>query len=129
MSVLDYTMQHLFSEQAVLQRNEAVYDAGGARQRTNWQYLDTVPCRVWWDQVSSRSPNREWVSPARTAPLAEGGVLLPAGTDVTVDDRITEILDRAGNTIMSGDFEIVSVVNQDTQHIELSIKLARTDGA
>lgn len=106
---------------AVFQRNYAVGDAYGGEVPPDWQLLSTVPCIQWWDKSTGiRSANREYVTVTRTVPVSEGALLIPAGTDVTQDDRVTQIVDGSGDVIVEGVFDITGVIEQRT-HMELYV--------
>lgn len=119
--MLTYTFNNMLTSQAIIARDESVADAYGAPTKANFQYHLTVPCALVWDRSSGvRSANRTWVTPARDAPLKEGLMLMPTGTDVTEQDRISQIQDREGNLTYPGDFTISAVVVYD-DHIELNV--------
>lgn len=124
--MLTYTLDRLLTEQAQIERNMASFDAYGAQGAENWQPFSTVPCRLVWDRGTGiRSPDRVYVSPARVAPLDEGLILVPLGTDVTQSDRITQInardpLSGAWSPYVTGVFQIVAVLVQEG-HMELNV--------
>lgn len=121
---LAFTLKRLMTEQCLIERATRSYDGGGAQTAAVWRPHLTVACRLWWDKSSGvRSVQREYISPARTADLSEGGLLLPLGTDVVRTDRITEIqtidpLTGEWVTYISGNLEITAVLTQE-DHMEI----------
>lgn len=124
---LAYTLNRMLVEQAVIERNMAGADRYGADQPDAWQTHLTVACLSWWDRSTGvRSANRTYVDPAREVPIAQGGMLLPLGTDVTEKDRIAVINVRdpiSGEWVpgIAGIIEIAAVLDQKSDHIELNI--------
>lgn len=124
---LAYTLNRLLTEQAVFERNMAGQDAFGADAPDDWQVYLTSPCLSWWDRsTGARSANRVYVDPAREVPVAQGGLLLPMGTDVTEKDRIQviNVWDPETETWeagVSGIIEISAVLDQSSDHLELNI--------
>jgi len=116
-----YVLDRLLVERAVLERDTARRDAYGAETTPDWQPLATVRCKVWWWPQTQRGPAREFVDTSRTVEVGDGGIMLPAGTDVTPEDRVAHVTDAAGNTIHTGPFAITAVIEQDG-HIELSVR-------
>lgn len=121
-----YTLQRMMVQQAVLERDVSEPDAYGADSAPDWRPLNTVPCLLWWDRSSgARSANRSYVSTSRQVAVSQGGIMLPAGTDVTEQDRIVQInkFDPAVDQWVLdvvGLFTIVAVLNQQ-DHVELSV--------
>jgi hypothetical protein len=121
---LEYTLDQLYTEQAIVERDMSGGDGYGAPTEAHWEYHLTVPCRHWWMRSTGvRSANREYVTPAREVPITEGGMIMPLGTDVSEQDRITTIQDRNGNPLIKGIFTITAVVNE---HDHLEIDMTRT---
>jgi hypothetical protein len=117
--MLAYTFNQLLTEQVVIERDVSEGDAYGAPTKPDWQWIATVPCRLWWMRSTGvRSANREYVTPAREVPISEGGMILPLGTDITQQDRITAVQDRQGNPYVDGVFTITAVVNEE-DHLEI----------
>ena len=118
---LSYTLQRLFTEQAVVERDTAGEDAYGASTGPNFEYHATVPCRLWWDKSSgARAANRVYVSPSRTVPTSVGGMIVPLGTDINENDRVTAVRDRQGNPKVDGIFQVSAVLYEE-DHIELDL--------
>ena len=121
-----YTLDRLMSQQAVIIRDVSVDDAYGGQTPPDWQPHLTVPCRMWWLKSSGiRSANREYATAASTAVVSAGGMILPAGTDVTQEDRISQVNALDAQTgewglLVSGIFEITAVLNEIT-HVELDV--------
>lgn len=123
--MLAYTLERLLTHQAVIQRNQTGYDAYGAvNGPPNWQTHLTLLARVWWDRSSGvRSANRTFVDPAREVPIDVGGLLLPLGTDVTEQDRVSAINLANGTPYIQGIFLITAVLSQE-DHMELNLTRA-----
>ena len=127
--MLGYTFARLLTEQAVIERNQAVPDAYGGSGPDDWQTHQTVPCRLYWDKSSGvRSANRVYVSPARTVPIDQGGLIVALGTDITENDRISQILTRnpmTGSwvTYIDGLFTITAILVQE-DHMEVNVERA-----
>lgn len=77
------------------------------------------PCFLW-----TRS-GREAVGPDRIAVVESMRVLLPLGTDVKPTDRLGDIEDRLGDTILSGPLNILSVL---PHHDHVELELSRASG-
>lgn len=124
--VLAYTLENLMIERAVIQRATRVDDGYGAGTAPHWEPHLTVPCRLWWDRsTGERSANRTYVTPARTADVSQGGILVPLGTDVLETDQITEIQSLNPETggwvnYLSGTLTITAVLTQE-DHMELDV--------
>ena len=119
--MLEYTLNQLFTQRATVYRNVTSGDGYGAPAPEDFQYRSTVRCRLWWQHSSGvRSANRTYVSPGRTVPVAEGGMIVPVGTDITEQDRVVEITDNQGNVLYASNFTVVAVINNE-DHIELSL--------
>ena len=122
--VLPFDLANLLSDGqgaglAVLERDMAEPDAYGGTQKPNWQPLSTVECVLVWNKsTGTRSANRTYVSPDRRVPVSESFMIVPAGTDVTENDRVAQILDVDGAGTVEGQFTITAVLNQET-HIEV----------
>lgn len=122
-TVLAYTLERIMVQQAVIERDAGGTGTGpyGADQVPDWQPHLTVRCRHWWTRSSGvRSGQREYENPQGVVPVDQGGIMVPLGTDVTEDDRIVAILNRADTIVIGPMIEIQAVVVQDT-HMELAI--------
>lgn len=133
MSVLSFDLALLFaagqgSAQAVIQRDMSAPDTWGGNTDPDWQTFSTLPCVLWWDKSSGvRSANREYVTPARTVPISQGGMIVPFDSDVTEDDRVLHILDHAGSVWIDGLFTITGVLDQGT-HVEAYLTRSHLGG-
>lgn len=98
-----------FTQQAVLERDEATLDAQGGKPARDWQPLATVPCFMWWGtgSVLTRIGDPQ-ARPEATPDLNVGGMIVPEGTDITARDRITQIL-QDGNVLFDDKLEILAV--------------------
>lgn len=126
--MLAYTLERMLTQQAVIERDMGGLDEYGGDEPTNWQPHVTVPCRLWWARSSgARSANRVYVDPSRQVPVSEGGVIVPLGTDVTEQDRIARVEEfdqesERWETLVEGVVQIIAVLNQDGDHLELSVE-------
>ena len=68
----------------------------------------------------SRKGEREIIDGTKTVVLASQKVLMPLGTDITENDRITSVKDRIGTVLAANTMRINSVVRRHN-HIELSV--------
>lgn len=124
--MLSYTFIRTLIQQAVIERDYGGVDEFGADQPADWQPYLTVACRLYWDKSTGiRSADRTFVDPVRQVPLAMGGMILPAGTDVTEKDRIAQVNRwdaQAQQWVLevSGIIEVLGVLPQD-DHIELYV--------
>jgi hypothetical protein len=119
--MLAYTLTRLLTMQALIQRDVAGIDGYGAAAGHDWQPHLTVPCRLWWFRGEGiRSAQRLYVDPARLVPVDEGGLLIPLGVDVTEQDRVSGLLDKAGEPYIDGPFTITAV-NAQEDHAELMV--------
>jgi hypothetical protein len=127
--MLAYTFNNLLTEQAVVQRDISSADGYGSTTGPNWQYLSTIPCRLWWLRSEGiRSANRRWVTPARDVPMDEGGLLVPLDTDITELDRITAINVYNSQTgtwlpYAAGNYTITAVLKEE-DHMEIDVSRA-----
>lgn len=99
----------LMTQQAVIQRDEAVKDSLGATRSRDWVTIATLPCFMWWGTgaVITRMGSIQQ-RPEATVDLDTGGILLPAGTDVTARDQIIQVLDSNGDQL-AGKLEVLAV--------------------
>ena len=113
--MLDYTLDQLWNQRAVVERNISSGDAYGAPNPADWQYHSTVRCRLWWSHSTGiRSANRTYVSQNRSVPVSQGGMIVPLGTNITEQDRITQVIDANGNVLYDAVFTVTSVINNET---------------
>jgi hypothetical protein len=108
--MLAFTISKTLDQQVTFERDSAVADRYGARAARDWQPHVTVACKAWWERQSSRGPARLEETPSEEVAVGLGGLLIPGGTDVTADDRIGEIRDKAGNVIFDGPLHIIAVL-------------------
>ena len=101
----------VMTQQAVIERDQSTRDSHGAKRNRTWGTLATVQCFMWWGsgRIITRVGSVQQ-HPEATVGLDVGGLVLPAGTDVTERDRISQILDADGNEIV-GKLEILAVAN------------------
>lgn len=123
--MLAYTLQKLLETQtAQILRDQAGPNKFGNKPSADFQpYGDPVPCFFYWRKESGRGPSRKIASPQRTIDTQDGGIIFPAGTDVTDKDRIGPIVDVAnpeGDPIVEGPLQIQAVLRYG-DHIEASV--------
>jgi hypothetical protein len=109
-----------FRHRCTIQRdaNAATDDGWGNPQTPDWQDNSTdVPCRVVVDA------GREPVDSDRTVVLVDMRLLVPLDTDVTEDDRISEIQER-GADYVDGPLGVEAVLRRRT-HLELALRRLR----
>lgn len=131
--MLSYTLTRMLTQRAVIQRDSGEVDAYGADGTPDWQDYLTVPCRLAWAKSEgARSASRTFITPARTAPVSEGGVLVPLGTPVTETDRVARILQwdpvmGSWEPYIDGIF-MISMVLTNEHHVELSVSRTHLGG-
>lgn len=95
--MLAYTLQKTLElQRAVIERNIAAPDKFGGDEQADWQTLGgTVRCRFYWRKQSGRlGASKESAAPQRTVALKQGGMLLPAGTDISDANDLNGDADR-----------------------------------
>jgi hypothetical protein len=121
--VLAYTLGKMLElQRAVIERDQSGLDQLGAEMAADWQVLATVACRFYWRKESGRGPAKEVASAQRTVGMSEGGLILPAGTDILIEDRISAILDVSdleGDPLVSGPLVLQAVFDYG-DHVEVS---------
>lgn len=112
--MLTYTLNRAMENQrAVIQRDQAGADRWGAQDQASWQDVVTVPCAFWFDKQSSRGPARLEVKAESTVAENEGGMLVPAGTDIQIGDRVVNITKPDGVTVFAaGPFHVTALMEQ-----------------
>lgn len=100
------------------ERDGAAADAWGNPGSPVWaEHLADVPCRVIVDA------GREPVDSDRTVVVVDMRLLVPLSTDVTEDDRVSEILER-GSAYTDGPLGIEAVLRR-RDHLELLLRRLR----
>lgn len=113
------------TQNVLLERDQAVADSLGGKAAKDWQPLATVPCFLWRGTGASVTRiGGLQEKPEQTVDLDIGGMVLPAGTDVTAGDRIAQVVDQDGDVLEPGPIEILSVA-AFTPLVELSFRRAR----
>ena len=112
MSLIDTAalgVEGVMTQSADLERDTGGKDDLGARTARTWQPLSTQSCFLWWGTgaVISRMGSVD-TRPEEQVDLETGGMILPAGVDVTPRDRIAEVRDEDGNVI-AGSLTILAV--------------------
>jgi len=75
----------------------------------------SLPCRAW--VVSER----EIIDGNKTAVLASHRIIIPKGTDIRENDRITVIQDRAGSSLVGNTMQITARMER-LDHIQLLVR-------
>lgn len=91
-------------------RDQATEDDLGGEAKRDWELLANVESFIWWGTGSTITRMGQIQGrPEATVDVNIGGMLVPAGTDITARDRIGEITDVAGNQIEAGPLEVIAV--------------------
>lgn len=86
-------------------------DDYGQPDAPSWaDHLTSQACRYY-----EGATGREVEEPGKTAVIYEPRLLLPHGTDVTEEDRVTAITDRQSNALISETVGIRQVIDHPTQ--------------
>lgn len=100
------------------QLNARPTDVDGYGQRLEgWRELCTVSCHAW---AGANGGRHTTMGEVRTVTLDAPGMIIPAGTDVTAQDRVKIVTDRAGATVL-GAMGIDAVLERET-HTELTLR-------
>lgn len=120
-ALLPYTIARILeNHRAVIERDDASYDEGGARLASDWREIATVKCLFYFRKQSSRGPAREIAAPQRSITISDGGLILPPGTDITDRDRISKILAPHNDEVLyEGPFSAQAVFIYPS-HVEVS---------
>jgi len=101
-----------------IERDAASTDTWGNPDTPDWQaHLADVPCRVIVDA------GREPVDSDRTVVVVDLRLIVPLSTDVTEQDRVSEIVER-GSDYTDGPLGIEAVLRRRT-HLELLLRRLR----
>jgi hypothetical protein len=120
--MINFTLGTSMVQQAVIERSVASEDAAGAERSPVWRAHVTVPCAFWWDKATgTRSANRRFVNVSRDVAVSAGGMIIPSGTDVTVQDRVAAVLHADDSVLINGVFTILAVLNEFT-HMEIDVE-------
>lgn len=104
------------THRVTIQRNAhgASEDSWGNPEEPGWEdHLTDLPCRVW------TASGQEVIDPTTVVVMENMHLLLPIGTDVTENDRISAVTYR-GATIAAGPISIRAVM-QHQDHLELML--------
>ncbi len=90
-------------------------DTWGNDSPANWQaHLTSLPCRFWFDGVQTV------VDGIKSTEVTTRKLIVPAGTDITEDDRIVSVKNRLGVELADGPMRIDSVGHR-SGHIVLTL--------
>lgn len=90
---------------------------GFGQKLSDWSELCTVPCWAWAGASGGKSTT---VGDARTITMDSPGMIVPLHTDVTTQDRVQAVFDKAGMAL----FGIMGIdaVKPRLTHIELTLR-------
>jgi hypothetical protein len=115
---MEYNMsaRQKMTMRAVFQKNQASVDPYGHDMPPAWVTVNPkLPCYVW--DGSARTVFGTTIIEAGTLTA-----IVPLRTDISIDDRISSVLDRNGQTLF-GTMRIDSV-SRKKDHLEVSLKHA-----
>lgn len=100
----------LMTMTATIQRDDATRDSLGAIKNHDWQDLADIACFMWWGTgaVATRMGSIQQRAES-TIDLDTGGMILPADTDITARDRISQVLNSDGSVYAEGPLEVLAV--------------------
>ncbi|AEQ50754.1 hypothetical protein [Pelagibacterium halotolerans] len=102
---------------AVVERNiEAATDPYGHPLPPDFQPHGTFRCFAWSNQ------SRELVESEKTAMVEDMRAMFALGTDITENDEITAITDRAGTVIIPGRLRVEGKPQRKHTHLEVALK-------
>jgi len=85
----------------------------GVQQAPSWSdHLTGLACRAW------TTAGREILDPTTSVIVEDMRVIVPLGTDVNEQDRLTGVVDREGNSVINGTVGIRAVITRK-DHLEL----------
>lgn len=99
---------------AFAQRNVATRDAGGHLNVPDWETLATIPC------YACAKRGDTFHKAELSADETRYGAIIPLGTDLTADDRILKIEDRAGAELFGVLY--IDAVLPRRDHLELRLR-------
>lgn len=108
----------LMKYRVTIERDFAIDADGFGQKHGDWRELCTVPCHAWAGSVGGKHTS---AGDARTVTTDMPGMIIPLHTDVTTEDRVQQILDRAGNSILPA-MGIDAVLPRIT-HLEVRLRM------
>ena len=105
------------TNRALVERDSATEnDDHGLKGVASWAtHLTALACYAF------QKARTEIVDGVKTVVISELRLLVPSGTDITEDDRVNGITDRAGSTLFAGLFAVEAVERFDT-HLEVRLQ-------
>lgn len=108
--------RQMMNMRALVQRATTVTDDFENPGPPSWATLHaSLACRAW--VVSER----EVIDSDKTAVLASRRIIIPKGTDIREDDRITVIQDRAGVSLVGNTMQVTARMER-RDHIQLLVR-------
>ena len=115
-----FDMGVLLTQQASVERDQAVPGLYGQEAAADYQVVATLPCRFsWWRTQSGRSTSREWAEPQSRIFYSGGVLTMEAGADIRNGDHVGAILE-GGEVVVQGPFQ-VSSVQQWEDHVDVQL--------
>ena len=106
----------MMNMRALVERATTVTDDSGNPGPPTWATLHrSLPCRAWVVR------EREVIDSNKTAALASHRIIIPKGTDIRENDRITVIEDRAGTSLVGNTMQITARMER-LDHIQLLVR-------
>lgn len=98
-------------------RNAGASNSWGGKDAAWQTHLSDQPCRAWYVNESPL------VAPAEVVAVGTYRLALPAGTDVTVDDRVGPVTLR-GATVMPGPYYRIDNIVHWPDWVELVLRVS-----
>jgi hypothetical protein len=108
---------------ATFERNFSVLAArptdvdGFGQKLEDWRELCTVSCHAWYGRSGGKHTT---MGDTRTVTMDLPGMIVPKGTDVTAQDRVKTVTDKAGMELF-GMMGIDAVLPRQT-HVEVTLR-------
>jgi len=101
---------------AVVERASYALDPWGLPGLPTWNsHIASLACYSW------ANTGKEIIDGDKTAVMTDRRMIVPLGTDIVEDDRITDVEDRLGVSIFPHLMRIEAVLRRE-DHIELTIE-------
>lgn len=108
--------RQMMNMRALVQRATTVTDDFGNPGPPTWATLyAALACRAWV------VAEKEVIDSDKTAVLVSHRIIIPKGTDIREDDRITVIQDRAGTSLVGNTMQVTAVMER-IDHKQLLVR-------